>query len=36
MPMPNNGCSHRINKPYRAMNDKEIIFFENKDLERYC
>lgn len=34
MPMPNNGCSHyRINKPYRAMNDNEIIFFENKDLE---
>jgi glycosyltransferase involved in cell wall biosynthesis len=34
MPMPNNGCSYyRINKPYRAINDKEIIFFENKDLE---
>ena len=34
MPMENDGCSHyRINKPYKAMDDKEIIFLQNKDLE---
>ena len=32
--MNSDGCSHyRINKPYKGMNDKEIIFFEPKDLE---
>ena len=33
-PLNNDGCSHyRINKPYKAMNDKDIIFFESKDME---
>lgn len=34
MPLMSDGCSHyRIRKPYKAMNDKDIIFFETSDLE---
>lgn len=34
MPLNRDGCSHyRVNKPYRAMKDKEIIFFDAKDLD---
>ena len=34
LPLNNDGCSHyRIKKPYTAMNDKEIIFFQDKDIE---
>ena len=34
LPMNNDGCSHyRIKKPYTAMNDKDIIFFQDKEIE---
>lgn len=34
MPLARDGCSHyRIHKPYKAMNDDGIIFFEASDLE---
>lgn len=34
LPVNSDGCTHyRINKPYKALNDKGVIFFENKDLE---
>lgn len=34
MPVNNDGCSHyRINKPYKTINDNEIVFFEKKDME---
>ncbi len=34
MPMASEGCTHyRITKPYKAMKDSEIVFFQDKDID---